>query len=43
MIERMLLFFDFKNVFISILLNIFNIEAEKDSDIDKLENFNVSI
>ncbi len=43
MIERMSLSLDFENVFISILLNISNIETEEDSDIDGLENFNVGI
>ncbi len=43
MIERMLLSFDFKSVFISIPLDISNIEAEKDLDIDESKNFNVNI
>ncbi len=39
----MSLSFDFGNVFISISLNTSDIEVEKDSDIDKLENFNIGI
>ncbi len=39
----MLLFINFGNVFISISLDIFNIEVEEDSDIDESENFNVGI
>ncbi len=35
--------FNFENIFISIPLDISNIEAEKDSDIDELENFNIDI
>ncbi len=41
--ERTLLSFNFKNTFISIPLNVFNIEAEEESDIDELENFNTDI
>ncbi len=43
MAERMLLFINFDNVFISILLDILNIEIEEDSDIDESENFNVNV
>ncbi len=43
MIKRTLLPFDFGNTFISILLNISNIEVEEDSDINKSENFNINI
>ncbi len=43
MTRRILLFFDFKDIFILILLNISNIEAKEDSNIDKLENFNINI
>ncbi len=42
-IERMSLSFDFKNVFISIFLNISDIETKGDSDIDESKNFNVNI
>jgi len=42
-IERILLSFDFGNVFISILLNISDIEVEEDSNINKLENFNIGV
>ncbi len=43
MIEQISLSFDFKNAFASIFLNISDIEAEKNSDIDGLKNFNISI
>ncbi len=43
MIERMLFPIDFKNVFISIFLNVLDIEPEEDSDIDESEEFNVNI
>ncbi len=43
MIERMPLSFDFRNIFISIPLNISDIEIEKDLNINKLKNFNVDI
>ncbi len=43
MIKRILLSFDFGNVFISIPLDISDIEIEEDSDINELENFNVDI
>jgi len=39
----MLLPFDLGNTFISIPLDTSDIEAEEDSDIDKLKNFNISI
>ncbi len=35
--------FNFKDIFISISLDISDIEAEEDSNIDELENFNISI
>ncbi len=42
--KRILFFFNFKNIFISIPLNISDIELkEKDLDIDELENFNIDI
>ncbi len=43
MIEQMLLPLDLENAFISILLNVSDIKAEEDSDIDKLKNFNVDV
>ncbi len=43
MAEQMLLSIDFRNVFISISLNILNIEPEEDSDIDESEKFNIDI
>ncbi len=43
MIEQMSLPLDFGNVFISISLNISDIEIEEDLDIDKLENFNINV
>jgi len=43
MIEQISLSFDLGNTFISIPLNVSNIEIEKDSDINELENFNVDI
>jgi len=39
----MLLSFDFKSIFISILLNVFDIEVKEELDINESENFNVSI
>ncbi len=39
----MLFFINFESVFILIFLNVSNIEVEKDSNIDKLKNFNISI
>ena len=41
--EWILLSSDFRNVFISIPLDISDIEVEKDLDIDKSENFNIDI
>ncbi len=41
--EQILFFINFGNVFTTISLNISNIEAEEDSDIDESENFNVDI
>ncbi len=42
--ERILLSINFRNAFISISLNISDIELEKeDSNTDELENFNVNI
>ncbi len=43
MIKRILFFFDFENTFISISLNILNIELKKESDINESENFNIDI
>ncbi len=43
MVKRMLLSFDFKSIFISILLNVFDIEVKEELDINESENFNVSI
>ncbi len=43
MIKRMLLSFDFKNIYISIFLNVFDIEIEEDLDIDESENFNMDV
>ena len=34
---------NFGNMFVSISLDILDIEAKKDSDINKLENFNIDI
>ncbi len=39
----MLLSFNFKNVFISISLNILDIKAEEDSNTNESENFNIGI
>ncbi len=39
----MLLSIDFGNIFISISLNISNIELEKDLNIDESKNFNIDI
>ncbi len=41
--ERILLFFDFENIFISISLDVSDIKVEKDSDINKSKNFNIDI
>ncbi len=43
MIERILSFIDFGNVFISISLNISDIELEEDSDINESEELNTDI
>ncbi len=43
MVKRILFFIDFESVFISIPLNILDIELKEDLDIDELENFNVNI
>jgi len=43
MIKRTILFIDFGNVFILILLNTLDIKLEKDSDIDESENFNINV
>ncbi len=43
MIERTPLSFDFGNAFISISLNISNIEAKEDSNTNDSENFNINI
>jgi len=39
----MLPFIDFENAFISISLNILNIEPKEDSDIDESKKFNIDI
>ena len=39
----MLFLINFGNIFILISLDILDIEAEEDSDIDESENFNVDI
>ena len=43
MIEQILFFISFGNIFATISLDILNIEVEKDSDINKSENFNIDI
>jgi len=43
MVERMLLSFDFGNVFASIFLDTSNIEVKENSDIDESENFNTNV
>ncbi len=43
MTERIPLLFDFGSVFALISLDVSDIEAEEDSDIDSLKNFNVGI
>jgi len=43
MIEQISLFLDFRNVFISIPLDISDIEIEEELDINESENFNVDI
>ncbi len=39
----MLLFINFRNTFVSISLDVLNIEAEEDLDINELKNFNIDI
>ncbi len=39
----MLFLINFKNIFVSIPLDISNIEAKEDSDIDESKNFNIDI
>ena len=39
----MLLFINFRNTFVSISLDVLNIEAEEDLDINELKNFNINI
>ncbi len=43
MIKRMLFFIDFENVFISVSLNVLDIEPEEDLDIDESEEFNTGV
>ncbi len=43
MIEQMLFFIDFKNVFILIFLNVLDIELKEDSDTDELKEFNINV
>ncbi len=43
MIERISLSLDFGNVFVSIFLNISDIETKEDSDTNSLKNFNIDI
>ncbi len=43
MVKRILLPFNFENIFISIPLNISNIETKKKSNINESENFNTNI
>ena len=43
MVKQMPFFINFGNTFVSISLNVLNIEVEKDSDINELENFNINI
>ncbi len=42
-IERILFFIDFRNVFTSISLNASNIKLKENSDIDKSKEFNIDI
>ncbi len=42
MIERISFSINFRNIFISISLDILNIEVEEDSDINESKNFNVN-
>jgi len=39
----MLFFIDFENVFISVSLNVLDIEPEEDLDIDESEEFNTGV
>ncbi len=43
MIKRISFFINLGNAFISISLNILDIELKEDLDIDKSENFNIDI
>ncbi len=43
MVERISFLINFRNIFASISLNVLNIEAEEDSDINELKNFNIDI
>jgi len=43
MAEQIPFSINFKNTFISISLNILDIELEEDLDMDELKNFNVDI
>ncbi len=43
MVERISLFFNFKNIFILIPLDISDIEVEKNIDTNESENFNADI
>jgi len=43
MVEQISFPINFGNTFVSISLDILNIEIEEDLDIDRLENFNVDI
>ncbi len=43
MVKRILFSIDFGDTFISVSLNIFDIEPEKDLNIDESENFNVNV
>jgi len=43
MIEQMIFPIDFGSAFISISLNVSNIEPEEEIDIDKSEEFNISV
>ncbi len=43
MAKRISFLINFGDIFISIFLNISDIEAEEDSDINELKNFNASI
>ena len=39
----MSIFINFENIFVLILLDILDIEAKENSDIDELENFNTDV